>query len=69
MWDNSGLEGTREKTIFLATTDGAVAVDQNRICLNWATDTEQLRLRTPNAQFGVPVTHLPHVYTRAPRAT
>lgn len=34
-----------------------------------ATDTERLRLRTLNAQLGVPVTNLSHVYIRAPRAT
>ena len=30
-----------------------------------ATDTERLRLRILNAQLGLPVTHLPHVYIRA----
>ena len=37
------------------------------LLIDWATDTE--RLRTPNDQFGVPVTHPPHVYIRALRAS
>ena len=43
MWGTKGDKGMREETVFLATTDGAVAVDQ-------ATDTERSPLQTPNAQ-------------------